>query len=109
LKIGNRFPVLKSMIARRLTPLLEQRLKQFPAVALVGPRRCAKTTLAQSIDRLDFNLENPAERTRLDATWATRRVGRVWWSSIRPNTGRNCSAGCGRPSMPGVNSSAGSP
>jgi hypothetical protein len=75
------------MIARRLTPLLEQRLKQFPAVALVGPRRCAKTTLAQSIDRLDFNLENPAER----------------------NTGRNCSAGCGRPSMPGVNSSAGSP
>lgn len=58
------------MIARCLTPLLQQRLKHFPAVALVGPRQGAKTTLAQSMGRHYFNLENPAERTRPDATWA---------------------------------------
>jgi predicted AAA+ superfamily ATPase len=55
------------MIERRLAALLEARLGQFPAVTLVGPRQCGKTTLAQTLAKLYFNLEAPEERTRLDA------------------------------------------
>ena len=58
------------MIERRLAALLEARLGQFPAVTLVGPRQCGKTTLAQTLAKLYFNLEAPEERTRLDAAWA---------------------------------------
>src|SRR5437870_4378867 len=57
------------MIERSLASLLKQRLGQFPAVTLVGPRQCGKTTLAQTLSGLYFNLEAPEERTRLDATW----------------------------------------
>ena len=57
------------MIPRRLARLLTERLAQFPAVTLVGPRQCGKTTLAQTLAKLYFNLEAPEERTRLDATW----------------------------------------
>jgi len=42
---------------------------QFPAVTLLGPRQCGKTTLASTFATLYFNLEAPEERTRLDATW----------------------------------------
>lgn len=57
------------MHTRTLTPLVLERLKRFPAVALVGPRQCGKTTLARSIGSAYFNLEAPEERTRLDARW----------------------------------------
>lgn len=57
------------MIERTLTFLVRQRLTQFPAVTLVGPRQCGKTTLARTLARRYFNLEAPEERTRLDARW----------------------------------------
>jgi predicted AAA+ superfamily ATPase len=57
------------MIERTLAPLLRLRLSQFPAVTLVGPRQCGKTTLARTLARNYFNLEAPEERTRLDARW----------------------------------------
>jgi len=57
------------MIERTLSPLLQQRLAQFPAVTLVGPRQCGKTTLARTLARRYFNLEAPEERTQLDARW----------------------------------------
>ncbi len=60
---------IHNVIARDLTHLLQQRLKLFPAVALVGPRQCGKTTLARTLARCYFNLEDPDERTRLDALW----------------------------------------
>lgn len=59
----------QSVIERTLTPLVRQRLTQFPAVTLVGPRQCGKTTLARTLTRRYFNLEAPEERTRLDARW----------------------------------------
>jgi predicted AAA+ superfamily ATPase len=60
------------MITRRIAPLLSQRLQQFPAVGLLGPRQAGKTTLARSLssqissppaDYLD--LENPADLAKL--------------------------------------------
>ena len=37
------------MINRELSTLIERRLRQFPAVALLGPRQVGKTTLAKVI------------------------------------------------------------
>ncbi len=64
------------MIDRVLVPLLKQRLARFPAVTLVGPRQCGKTTLARTLAACYFNLEAPEERTRLDALWTEVMGGR---------------------------------
>jgi predicted AAA+ superfamily ATPase len=61
------------MIPRRLDPVVHRRLRQFPAVALLGPRQVGKTTLARALrgdpdgpapDYLD--LENPADLGKLE-------------------------------------------
>ena len=57
------------MIRRLVQQQLLARLAMYPAVALVGPRQCGKTTLAQSIGGAYFDLEQPAERLRLDLEW----------------------------------------
>ena len=57
------------MIQRRLRHLAEDRLDQFPAIALLGPRQSGKTTLALEIgasrDSLYFDLESPRDRDKL--------------------------------------------
>jgi len=45
------------------------RLEQFPAVGLLGPRQCGKTTLAKGLSRHYFDLEQPSDRLRLDLSW----------------------------------------
>jgi predicted AAA+ superfamily ATPase len=57
------------MIARDLTALVRARLKDYPAVGLVGPRQTGKTTLARTLSPVYFDLEQPAERIRLDLQW----------------------------------------
>ncbi len=59
------------MIHRRSQSLVRDRLAQYPAVALVGPRQCGKTTLAQMMGGLYFDLEQETERLRLDLDWET--------------------------------------
>jgi predicted AAA+ superfamily ATPase len=54
------------MIKRTLTPLLLQRLTEYPAVALLGARQCGKTTLARSLGGKYFDLEQESDRLRLD-------------------------------------------
>ena len=57
------------MIPRRLWRTVTDRLEQFPAVALLGPRQAGKTTLAQAIARerpsIYLDLESPGDREKL--------------------------------------------
>ncbi len=57
------------MLARKTSALLRTRLGAFPAVALVGPRQCGKTTLARSLGGRYFDLEQEPDRLRLDLGW----------------------------------------
>ena len=59
------------MIQRLASNLIRERLRQSPAVGLVGPRQCGKTTLARSFAGRYFDLEVEAERLRLDLQWAS--------------------------------------
>lgn len=57
------------MLPRQIRPQLLDRLKAYPAVALVGPRQCGKTTLARSMRGAYFDLERAEDRLRLDLEW----------------------------------------
>ncbi|RKZ12900.1 ATPase [bacterium] len=57
------------MIKRMVKPLVLDRLSDYPAVALVGPRQCGKTTLAQALGGRYFDLEQESDRLRLDLEW----------------------------------------
>lgn len=67
--------IIATMIPRRLAPLVRQRLSEFPAVGLLGPRQVGKSTLARvvaqemagtgaSADYLD--MENPSDLAKLE-------------------------------------------
>ena len=66
------------MLQRQIAALVSARLRAFPAVVVVGPRQCGKTTFAKSLlprrqgERRAryFDLEQPEERVRLDVSWA---------------------------------------
>ncbi|HHK42167.1 MAG TPA: ATP-binding protein, partial [Planctomycetaceae bacterium] len=57
------------MLQRMIEPLIRDRLSNYPAVALVGARQCGKTTLARALGGHYFDLEQEAERLRLDLQW----------------------------------------
>lgn len=57
------------MIYRHATKTIKTALAQFPAVAVVGPRQCGKTTLAQSLEGVYFDLEQESDRLSLDLQW----------------------------------------
>lgn len=63
------------MIDRSIVRLLRERLKAYPAVALLGPRQSGKTTLARSLNGVYFDLEQPVDRLRLDVVWETAVAG----------------------------------
>jgi uncharacterized protein len=64
------------MIQRRVKTELAHRLLASPAVALLGPRQCGKTTLAKSLGGAYFDLEQESDRLRLDLEWERRAAGR---------------------------------
>ena len=59
------------MIARLLSPELKKLLGFFPAVAIIGPRQCGKTTIAKALmdqtgrSAIYLDLESPADRNKL--------------------------------------------
>ncbi len=57
------------MLPRAISPVVRQRLARYPAVALVGPRQCGKTTLARTLGGRYFDLEQEGDRLRLDLEW----------------------------------------
>ncbi len=62
--------IIAWMIKRRLFHRIQERLGQFPAVALLGPRQAGKTTLAGMLaaswpNALYLDLESPGDRNRL--------------------------------------------
>lgn len=69
---------------RRLLALVRQRLTRFPAVGLLGPRQCGKSTLARMLlkDRPEavyLDLERPSDLAKLQEpeTWFAAHQGRL--------------------------------
>jgi predicted AAA+ superfamily ATPase len=67
---------MQHMLSRQIERQLGERLKGYPAVALVGPRQCGKTTLAQSMSGIYFDLERVEDRLRLDLEWESLIAGK---------------------------------
>jgi uncharacterized protein len=63
------------MIGRLIEAAVRDRLDRFPAVALVGPRQCGKTTLAKAMGGAYFDLEQEPDKVRLDLEWQGRIAG----------------------------------
>lgn len=57
------------MINRHIMAAINEALEKYPAVALLGPRQCGKTTTAQEMGGHYFDLEQPDELARLDWQW----------------------------------------
>ena len=57
------------MIKRHLATLIKERLKNYPAVALLGARQSGKTTLARTFSGVYFDLELEQDNLRLDLQW----------------------------------------
>lgn len=57
------------MLPRLAQAQLTQRLQSYPAVALLGPRQCGKTTLAKSLGGRFFDLENEDDCHKLQLQW----------------------------------------
>jgi predicted AAA+ superfamily ATPase len=64
------------MIPRIYRRQLRAKLRKFPAVALTGPRQCGKTTLAQQLSGVYFDMETAGSEARLDAEWEGLVSGR---------------------------------
>jgi len=45
------------MLQRQIRQSLRERIAEYPATALVGPRQCGKTTLAKALGGVYFDLE----------------------------------------------------
>jgi predicted AAA+ superfamily ATPase len=63
------------MIPRVYRRQVRDKLKRFPAVTLLGPRQCGKTTLARQFDGVYFDMETAGSEARLDAEWEMLAAG----------------------------------
>jgi len=68
---------MQDMIKRHVASLVRARLREYPAVALVGPRQAGKTTLARALSGVYFDLEQGPDRVRLDLQWDALVAGKA--------------------------------
>jgi len=66
---------MQGMISRIYKKQIQDKLEKFPAVAILGPRQCGKTTLARQFDGVYFDMETGGSQTRLDAEWGSLVAG----------------------------------
>ena len=57
------------MIDRFYRKLVAGKLERYPAVSLLGPRQCGKTTLAKNFGGQYFDMESEGAALRFDAEW----------------------------------------
>ncbi len=57
------------IIKRMAESTVRQRLRESPAVTIIGPRQCGKTTLARFIGGRYYDLEQDGDWLRLDLEW----------------------------------------
>ncbi|HOW55142.1 MAG TPA: ATP-binding protein [Syntrophorhabdaceae bacterium] len=57
------------MIKREMASIIKERLRAFPAVAILGPRQAGKTTLARTISKAYYDLEIEEDRLKADLQW----------------------------------------
>jgi hypothetical protein len=62
-------PTMQEMIDRFYRSVVERKLENYPAVSLLGPRQCGKTTLAKSFGGRYFDMESQGSALRLDSEW----------------------------------------
>ena len=55
------------MIDRFYCRLVVEKLEKYPAVSLLGPRQCGKTTLAKNFGGRYFDMESQGSALRLDS------------------------------------------
>jgi predicted AAA+ superfamily ATPase len=69
LYIRTSYSILQGMYSRILATELLRKLKNFPVVAILGPRQCGKTTFARNHlpDWSYLDLERPSDRRPLEA------------------------------------------
>ena len=61
---------MQNMIAHIYARQVREKLNKFPAVALLGPRQCGKTTLARRLGGVYFDMESADSEARLDPSVA---------------------------------------
>lgn len=64
------------MIDRQMVKVVKGRLREYPAVGLLGPRQIGKTTLARTLSKRYYDLEQEEDRVRLDIEWNDIKVGK---------------------------------
>lgn len=57
------------MLDRTIQTIVTRRLREYPAVAILGPRQSGKTTIAKTFASRYFDLEQETDRLRLDIEW----------------------------------------
>lgn len=57
------------MVDRFYRRLVAEKLEKYPAVSLLGPRQCGKTTLAKNFGGRYFDMESQGAALRLDSEW----------------------------------------